>query len=129
VEAEAVAPETPDGYELYATTVTDQNGYYEFDGLFPGAYMVAEEVREDWTQTLAPEEGFSIIENGTHITDLNFGNQEPFAPFTPEEKEEAEEEEEEFLPFTGADIAGLVLAIGLATALGAGLRRTSRRLR
>ena len=73
--ADAVTP--PPGAVLVAQTVTDENGYYQFTGMLPGLYYVVEEERPGWTPTEWPEDQPIMIENETHVADLNFGNLPP----------------------------------------------------
>ncbi|MDZ7798185.1 MAG: SdrD B-like domain-containing protein [Patescibacteria group bacterium] len=50
------------------TTTTNANGYYEFDNLSAGSYILEETLKPGWTQTLAP----SVITLG--INDKSTGN-------------------------------------------------------
>lgn len=59
--------------ELYAQTVTDEDGSYYFEGALPGEYMVTEVLQPGWAQTLSPDGSF-MIANGTDIGSLDFGN-------------------------------------------------------
>ncbi len=68
--------------------ITDRNGYYEFDRMFPGTYVVREELPAgDWQQTypnaatvvplgITVDNGGYVIDLGTtdHITEIDFGN-------------------------------------------------------
>lgn len=56
-----------------ATTVTDTDGSYGFDGLLPGEYYVAEQMQDGWYQTCGPQ-GTFMVSDGTSIPDLVFGN-------------------------------------------------------
>lgn len=38
-----------------ATATTDEQGYYYFNQLLPGTYTLAEELKDNWTQLLAPQ--------------------------------------------------------------------------
>ncbi len=80
VELYAVPPLIP-GLEFVASTLTDENGYYEFSGMLPGLYVLKEDLPVGWTQSVAPEGPF-LVEHGTALEDLDFGNYEPFVPFT-----------------------------------------------
>ena len=56
--------------------VTDPNGYYEFLGLTPGAYTVAEVMQNGWSQTFPAGDGtYQLVTdpNGVY-PDNNFGN-------------------------------------------------------
>ena len=57
------------------TTVTDENGLYEFNDLAPGTYMVREVIPEGYQQT-SPGAGFHLVEvlPGEIATDVDFGN-------------------------------------------------------
>jgi protocatechuate 3,4-dioxygenase beta subunit len=46
--------ETLEGFYMFGTMTTDQNGYYEFTGLPPGLYEVWENVEPGWTPTSDP---------------------------------------------------------------------------
>lgn len=99
-------PEDPSEYglegwtiELYedleadpiADTVTDESGWYGFDGLAPGEYYVAEVLQDGWAQ-MYPEDGVHEIElaSGDLADEAHFGNVE----------DEVDEQEEEEAPFT-----------------------------
>jgi hypothetical protein len=56
-----------------AQTLTAADGSYSFTGLLPGIYYVTEGDREGWYMTVSPD-GTFFVENGSEITDLNFGN-------------------------------------------------------
>lgn len=73
------APEA--GFELVAQTVTGAGGAYSFSGLLPGTYYVAEEMQPGWVMTVSPVGTFAVF-NGTALTGLDFGNNEPVLPFT-----------------------------------------------
>lgn len=73
------APEA--GFELVAQTVTGAGGAYSFSGLLPGTYYVAEELQPGWVMTVSPVGTFAVF-NGTALTGLDFGNNEPVLPFT-----------------------------------------------
>lgn len=66
-----------------ATDITNENGFYSFQNLGPGTYMVTEVQQEKWEQT-APESGHYIIQmqQGTTFADRIFGNRELFPDFT-----------------------------------------------
>ncbi len=66
---------------LYASKVTGADGSYSFTGVLPGTYFVTEEMQDGWTQTVAPEGTFEVVDDQP-ITGLIFGNTEEFAPFT-----------------------------------------------
>ncbi|WP_293076587.1 S8 family serine peptidase, partial [Okeania sp. SIO3B5] len=60
------------------STVTDAEGYYEFDGLDAGTYVIAEELQDGWEQTYpaSPSTQTVELENGEDLEDINFGNRE-----------------------------------------------------
>ncbi len=73
--------------ELLATVTTDENGYYQFDGLTNDNYMICETQQVGWTQTYPSgyfwdeserwrsEDGcYFIYPYGEPEYDLNFGN-------------------------------------------------------
>ena len=79
-----------DGDKIVATTITDANGFYEFPGLLPGSYTVAEEQRPGWIQTTPQGNVYMAdISNAGEVivkqsdssrtevgpTKVNFGNQ------------------------------------------------------
>jgi Legume lectin domain/SdrD B-like domain/Bacterial pre-peptidase C-terminal domain/Bacterial Ig-like domain len=61
---------------LVATTTSDANGNYEFDGLFPGEFTVAEVLQSGWIQTqpVNPNSYSFATQSGLDETGLNFGN-------------------------------------------------------
>jgi len=67
-----------DDIEPIATTVTGEDGDYEFDDLTPGMYYVAEELQDGWVQTFPdPDEddGIHVISlGGAEEVEANFGN-------------------------------------------------------
>jgi len=75
---------------LYDTALTGSDGAYEFGGVLPGTYYLAEVIPVDrvsglplWTQTAGPNgEGDRAIEieNGAAEGPIDFGNVEPFLP-------------------------------------------------
>lgn len=81
-----------EGWELYDTQVTDAAGAYEFEGLLPGEYYLAEVIPLDpvtelpmWNQSAGPsgegDEQF-VVADGSAVGPVDFGNWTPFAPFT-----------------------------------------------
>ncbi len=55
------------------TTVTNSNGYYEFNGLKPGTYTTKEVLKDGWVQTDASEA--AVLKSGGHDSEGNdFGN-------------------------------------------------------
>jgi Ca2+-binding RTX toxin-like protein len=61
------------------TETSALDGSYEFTGLAPGDYIVAEVVIDDWVQTYPVlKKGYSVnyvnVESGEDETDINFGN-------------------------------------------------------
>jgi len=57
------------------TTLTDANGYYEFNGLTTGKYFVNEVVPAEWLQTSVPAViGPLNVISGSEFTEQNFGN-------------------------------------------------------
>lgn len=82
-----------ESWVLYATTLTDEDGAYDFTDLPPGYYYVAEVIPLDpvsgepmWTQSAGPsgegDEAFTL-EPDAEVGPIDFGNWEPFEPFTP----------------------------------------------
>jgi hypothetical protein len=69
----SVVPTVAPGFELYDSTVTGPGGYYEFTGLLPGLYMVAEDEVTGWVMTVAPD-GSIEIGDGSAVEDRDFGN-------------------------------------------------------
>ncbi|NTW29326.1 MAG: DUF11 domain-containing protein [Coriobacteriia bacterium] len=63
-------------WETWATTTTDANGNYSFIDMPPGTYRVVEEQRAGWVNLEHPN-GTMVVENGTAITGLLFGNYQP----------------------------------------------------
>ncbi len=60
-----------------ASTVTDGSGYYEFLGLAPDTYYVAEEMVPGWVQLVpgAPDYDYTVVLGlGDHVTDVDFVN-------------------------------------------------------
>ncbi len=55
------------------TKTTDENGYYEFENLPFGTYVVRETAQDGWTQTSINPENIPISA-GDEIEDVNFGN-------------------------------------------------------
>ena len=64
-----------DGIVL-ATTMTNQNGEYQFENLEPGTYQVSEEDKQGWFQTFPPEKHYSgvTLSQGEVLMDMDFGN-------------------------------------------------------
>jgi subtilisin-like proprotein convertase family protein len=60
------------GSEIF--TITDGLGNYDFPGLSPGIYNIAEVEQEGWTQTFAPPP--VTVTSGAFVSGVNFGNQE-----------------------------------------------------
>ncbi|MDB4796775.1 hypothetical protein OAG77_01110, partial [bacterium] len=59
------------------STVTDGSGYYEFLGLGPDTYYVAEEMVVGWIQVVpgAPDYDYTVfLGPGDHVTDVDFVN-------------------------------------------------------
>ncbi len=56
-----------------ATDYTDENGYFQFDGLVPGNYYVIEETREGWYNTTTYEV-YVRLHSGDMIRDVLFLN-------------------------------------------------------
>lgn len=65
-------------WEVYATTYTNENGYYEFYVTDGGEYRVVEEDREGWTHTSDSVIAFTA-ESGVDRGPLNFFNFECFS--------------------------------------------------
>lgn len=61
-----------DGFETFSTT-TNESGYYQFGGLAPGKYTVAEDVVDGWNQT-APCVSYLVTLTDTAAHHLDFGN-------------------------------------------------------
>jgi subtilisin-like proprotein convertase family protein len=61
--------------ELFAET--DENGFYQFENVAPGQYVIREEVKPGWQQTYAPPivGGVNISVGGGLNTEANFGNE------------------------------------------------------
>ena len=61
---------------IVATTVSDANGNYEFDNLFPGTFIVEDVLQTGWIQTqpVSPNYYAFATQSGTNETGLNFGN-------------------------------------------------------
>jgi hypothetical protein len=61
------------------STVTGVDGSYSFTDLTAGTYTVAEELRDDWSQTYPVAAGTHTVavSSGEVVTDINFGNQGP----------------------------------------------------
>ncbi|MBN1677609.1 MAG: hypothetical protein JW880_03640 [Candidatus Thermoplasmatota archaeon] len=55
------------------TITTDANGYFMFDNLLPGIYMVTEADVEHWYH-VSPASVTLWIASGTHVVDVKFGN-------------------------------------------------------
>jgi len=64
------------GNSLFATsTVTDQTGCYSFTNLNSGHYVVAEEQRNNWTQTYPNPHTYEFdLSVGENKTNIDFGN-------------------------------------------------------
>ncbi|NEO53151.1 MAG: hypothetical protein F6K54_08675, partial [Okeania sp. SIO3B5] len=60
------------------STVTDAEGYYEFNELDAGTYVIAQELQDGWEQTYpgSPSTHTVELEEGEDLEDINFGNQE-----------------------------------------------------
>jgi hypothetical protein len=64
-----------DGPNLMGQTMTDVNGYYQFDGLVPGTYGVSETNQPAWVQTYPLSVFYMIdLEEGDNLTGFDFGN-------------------------------------------------------
>ncbi len=55
------------------TITTDANGYWSFENLLPGIYIVSEESREGWYHT-TPDNVTLVVCSGSDIVDIKFGN-------------------------------------------------------
>jgi len=67
IEVEYVASEP--------STVTDESGHYEFTGLTPGTYRVAEVAQPEWQQTYPGGDGTHLVEVRPGVTSIaDFGN-------------------------------------------------------
>lgn len=54
---------------------TDANGYYEFNGLYPGSYSVSEVQQSGWVQTAGPASySVTVAGPGVNVANQNFGN-------------------------------------------------------
>lgn len=78
-----IAPENNTGnldvnvYEVIDTTVTDENGYYEFADLELGDYIVRETNKPGWVQTYPEGDGTNYVTltvEQDSVSDVNFGN-------------------------------------------------------
>ncbi|MBI5216489.1 MAG: hypothetical protein HY960_12130 [Ignavibacteriae bacterium] len=59
------------------STVTDANGLYTFSNLDTGTYIVYEDIKYQWKQTLPSSPGvysITIFNSGQDFVDMNFGN-------------------------------------------------------
>jgi len=63
-----------EGEDVYLKAVTDENGIYSFEELYPGAYMVSEEVPAGYYATGAVEVGFQL--NAGEEKEIDFLNAE-----------------------------------------------------
>ncbi|MCB0705544.1 MAG: DNRLRE domain-containing protein [Saprospiraceae bacterium] len=62
---------------LVQSTVTDQNGFYQFVGVPPGTYTVSEVQQPGYTQSLPTTGSYTVVvtdQTDQFFTDLNFGN-------------------------------------------------------
>ncbi|MGB3511209.1 MAG: S8 family serine peptidase [Microcoleaceae cyanobacterium] len=54
------------------STITDEEGYYEFEGLDAGSYTIGEVISDGWQQTypdsIAPEEGETAVRSQSSVT-------------------------------------------------------------
>ncbi len=64
--------EAPMDGHLYMSTVTDEDGYYEFECVEPGMYILEEEMQEDWYAS-TPESYTIGVEPEDELS-YNFGN-------------------------------------------------------
>ncbi|NEO53150.1 MAG: hypothetical protein F6K54_08670, partial [Okeania sp. SIO3B5] len=68
------------------STVTDAEGYYEFNELDAGTYVIAQELQDGWEQTYpsSPSTHTVELEQGEDLEDIDFGNfsPEPGLPLT-----------------------------------------------
>jgi protocatechuate 3,4-dioxygenase beta subunit len=63
------------GQTIDTWTMTDANGYYVFDGLLPGKYLVLEEIRLGWYATTMTQVEVGVTELVPfEIQGVNFGN-------------------------------------------------------
>lgn len=63
----------------YATTTTDADGYYSFDGVLPGDYRISEvmQVDFDWTMSMPEDYYFVTVTNDDVLSDNDFMNWAP----------------------------------------------------
>lgn len=57
----------------YATALTDADGFFCFDGLLPGDYVLSESVPMGWQQTAAPSGAITVCD-GSRAEGMDFGN-------------------------------------------------------
>lgn len=72
------------GNDVFKTTTTDANGYYEFTGLKPGIYDVYEVLTGNWVQSypaLGTWDDIVLTSGQDDPTDYNFGNWNPVDPY------------------------------------------------
>jgi uncharacterized repeat protein (TIGR01451 family) len=81
IAAVETTPTAPLGYYRFADTLTLSDGSYSFGNLTPGTYFLAEEPQSGWIRTVSPLEPI-IVQSGSSIHGLDFGNWIPFLPFT-----------------------------------------------
>ncbi len=78
----------PTNTNVIATTQSDSDGSYVFNGVCDQSYAVSEVVQSGWSQTDPPPPGYYpvTIKNGSVVKDKNFGNTQstPTACVTPD---------------------------------------------
>ncbi|MDP3964052.1 MAG: SdrD B-like domain-containing protein [bacterium] len=99
VPGSQAAPNEP---VLVDSTLTDADGYYEFNGLEAGTYTLTETMQDNWTQSMPGETGnFKhadlVLQSGDDFSEKDFGN------FVKQDEPEPEPESVPVLSLTKVD--------------------------